>query len=797
MSHADQRTDRRENIGPDSIVGAAFGRKDWLLAATLVVAVFLVYQPAWHGGFLWDDDTHLLNNPVLKPGGLAKIWVPGDYINYWPLTFTAYWLQFHLWGLQPLGYHLVNLALHALSALLVWQILVRLRVPGAMFAAAIFALHPVNVESVAWIAQFKGILSLLLALASVLFYLDHERHGGSWRYALAIAAFLLSALAKGAALTLPIVLLSLAWWQRRRIAWRDFLRVVPYVLIGAVMAGVETWGQHLVSHWGTVRSDGFFSRAAVAGCAVWFYLGKLIWPFDLCLVYPPWQIDGRSVLPYLPGAMLVALLALAWWRRRTWGRPIVMMVVCYVGLLLPILGFVNIYAMRYSLVADHWQYAAMIVPCAVFAGASATLAQWLLCRPKISLVFCMGPLLIMGCLTWGQSQMYAGAETLYQTTLARNPACWLAYNNLGQILAGRGRVDEAITHYRKALEINPDDAEAQNNLGVALVGRGRIDEAISHYQKAVEIKPDYAAALSNLGNALAGRRRIGEAVARFQNALEIKPDFAEAHCGLGNALASRGQLDEAMIEYQKALEIKPDYAEAHNNLGGVLAVRGRADEAIAHYQRAIEIQPDFAEARNNLGIALFDRGRFDEAILHDEKALKIRPDFAEAHNSLGNALAGRGEFDSAIAHYQKALEIKPDYVDARRNLALALSKREAILKTLTEQRESLRLRPNDAVLLNDTAWTLATNPNESIRNGSEAVKMAERSLRISGGNNPSILGTLSAAYAEANRFHEAVRTGEKAVRLAAAAGDRTLAEKIRTRLELYRNGKPYRQVPGR
>jgi protein O-mannosyl-transferase len=218
----------RESGDANAIATAQqFGWTDWLFAVVLVIAVFVVYLPCWHGGFLWDDDSHLLNNPVLKPGGLAKVWVPGGYINYWPITYTAYWLQFHLWGLQPLGYHLVNVALHALSALFVWRLLVRLQVPGAMLAAAVFALHPVNVESVAWISQLKGLLSAALALTSMLIYLSYERDEGRWRYGLSIFAFLLSALAKGTALTLPIILLACAWWQRGRIGRRDLLRVLP------------------------------------------------------------------------------------------------------------------------------------------------------------------------------------------------------------------------------------------------------------------------------------------------------------------------------------------------------------------------------------------------------------------------------------------------------------------------------------------------------------------------------------------------------------------------------------------
>ena len=294
---------RRQTPGPAAAAIWSFAWQQWLFAAALLIAVLLAYQPVWQGGFIWDDDTHLVNNPVLKPGGLARIWVPGSYVNYWPLTATAYWLQFRIWGLNPLGFHLVNIALHALSALLVWRILVQLRVPGAMFAAAIFALHPVNVESVAWITQLKGILSLLLSLLSAWLYLLYEQQGKQWCFALSLAAFLLSTLAKGIALTLPVVLLACTWWQRGRIGYRDLLRVVPYLLIGTAMTGIEIWMQHVAagSAGTVVRSDGFLSRLAIAGCAVWFYFWKLIWPLDLCLVYPRWQIDDRDLLAYVPG----------------------------------------------------------------------------------------------------------------------------------------------------------------------------------------------------------------------------------------------------------------------------------------------------------------------------------------------------------------------------------------------------------------------------------------------------------------------------------------------------------------
>ena len=449
------------------ITADVIGRNRWLIMAALVVAVFLAYQPAWNGRFVWDDDLHLVNNPVLLSGHFLETWVPGVYVNYWPLTFTVYRLEFEIWGLNPLGFHLVNIGLHAISAMLVWRILEHLRIPGSMLAAAIFALHPVNVESVAWITQLKNTLSLTLTLLSVLFYLGYDLDGGWWRFLLAVAMFLLSALAKGMALTLPVVLLACVWWQHGRIGRRDLLQMFPFLLIAALMVGIELSMQHEVAGGTPVRSDSLLSRTAIAGCAVWFYFGKFLWPTNLIFVYPRWNIDERDILSYLPGMLLVAILVLGWWRRHSWGRSVVMLTVCYVALLLPVLGFVNIYFMEYSLVADHWQYAAIIVPCAASAGAVTRFGRRL---PQYgpAYLLCFGLLAALAVLTFRQSRMYTDIETLFQVTVNRNPSCWMAHNNLGLALANRGDVDRAIEHYEKALQIKSDDAPAHYNLGALL-----------------------------------------------------------------------------------------------------------------------------------------------------------------------------------------------------------------------------------------------------------------------------------------------------------------------------------------
>lgn len=571
-SRAPDRRNRRRQEKPSSPVGQRWqaitgflASKECLFAAALVVAVFLAYQPAWHGGFLFDDRVHLLDNPALRPGGLTYIWAPGSFTNYWPLTFTVYGLEYRMWGLDPLGYHLVNLALHALSALLVWRVLGQLRVPGALLAAALFALHPVNVESAAWIAQLNGVLSLLLALVSLLLYLKFEQRGDRGFYACAIAAFLLSALAKGEALTLPIVMLTCAWWQRGRIEWRDVLRVVPFFAISLVMAGVEIWSEHFLQASDVIRTDGFFSRLAGAGWAVWFYLGKLLWPVDLSQCYPRWTIDSHSAATYLPGLLWVGLLVCAWWQRNAWGRPVVMLIVCYTALLAPVLGFVNIGFMRFSLVADHWQHPAMIVPCAVFASVATTLARRI-CNPAAAKVAALALLAALAWLTWQQAATYADAETSYRAMIQRNPACWLAYDNLGKVLDDRGDDKGAFAYYQKALELNPNYAEAHSNLGSNLARRGKVDEAIDEFQQALQFSPNLAEAHSNLGAALASRNQLDQAIAEYRKALRIKPDLALAHNNLGLALESKGQLDEAIAEFEQALYYKPDYPSARQNL---------------------------------------------------------------------------------------------------------------------------------------------------------------------------------------------------------------------------------------
>ena len=471
------------------------GPWNWLFAAGLVVAVFLVYQPAWQGGFVWDDDNHV-TPPELRSGhGLYRIWFDiGATPQYYPLVCSAFWVEHKLWDDATLGYHLVNISLHAMAALTLALILRRLAVPGACLAAAIFALHPVCVESVAWITELKNTLSGVFYLAAMLLYVHFDQTRKPGWYLGALGLFVLALLSKTATVMLPAVLPVIFWWQRGRLSWkRDLLPLAPFFLVGAVAAMVTVWVERTVAGGGGKEYDlPWVERCLVAGRVICFYLGKLFWPADLIFVYPRWQVSQGDVVavPLSPAAALL-LLAVAWRLRRRWRGPLAAAAVLRHNLV-PAAGLrQSFHFFRFSFVADHFQYLASLGIIALFSAGGATLLDRARAWGRVIVqAGCVALLTALAVLTWRQSRHFSDGETLYKTTIERNPACWMAHNSLGVALAARGQVDQAIDHYRKALEIKPDDVNAHYNLGNALAGRGQFDEAIDHYRKALQIEPN-------------------------------------------------------------------------------------------------------------------------------------------------------------------------------------------------------------------------------------------------------------------------------------------------------------------
>jgi tetratricopeptide (TPR) repeat protein len=579
----------------------SWSKRDWFFCLLLAVVTMLAYHPAWHGGVLWDDDAHIGGPELRTLDGLRRIWfVPRTTQQYYPLLHTSYWLQQKLWGDSITGYHIVNLLLHIGCVVLVLRIVRFLRIPGAELAATIFALHPVNVETVAWIAERKNTLSGVFALAATLWYLRFDENRSRRSYALALGLFLLGLLSKTAIVTLPLALLVIFWWKRGAISWRhDVVPLIPFFFFSAAAGLMTRWVEYgNIGYRARMLDLSLLDRCLIAGRAFWFYLWKLLWPSNLMFVYPRWEISAAVPWQYIFPLAVLVLLGILWSLRR-WSRTPLAGVLVYMVLLLPSLGFANIYFFLYSFVADHWQYLAclgIITPCASGIVLLATRLKsgyaWL--EPGVTLV--IGGVLFL--LTWQQSRMYNNAETLYRTTIAHNPACWLAYDHLVDILYQANRIPEAMNLFKDELRIKP--AVAHYSLGNALLRKGRTSEAIDQFTEALRINPDYAEAHNNLGYALLVTGRTSAAIEQCKEALRIDPTYAHAHNNLGNALAQTGRASEAIDHYKQTLRMNPNSADAHSNLGAALAQMGRISEAIEELKAAVRINPNNIDARNNL-----------------------------------------------------------------------------------------------------------------------------------------------------------------------------------------------------
>ena len=688
------------------------------LGAVLVAALVAAYWVALRGDFLWDDDLHITANPtIIGPLGLTEIWTSAR-ANYFPLVLTNFWLQHALWGLAPFGYHVVTLVCHILAALLLWRVLAQLRVPGAWLGAALWALHPVQVESVAWICELKNTQSavfFLLAIGSWLMWLElarvsdppsHARtssKGGSEtlptpgrrrHYAGALLFALLAILSKPSTVMLPIALGLLTWWVRRRLTWRDLVPLVPFLALSSAAAAWTIWEQRVNSGAeGAEWAQTWPERFAIAGRVIWFYLGKLAWPAELIFIYPRWSIDANRLLAFAPLAAALAALGVLWWRRHTMLRPAFVTVMFFGALLFPVLGFFSVYFFRYSFVGDHFQYLASMGPLALAgAGLTVALERWrgatARLRPLVPAVF----LVVLGVLSWHESRAYSNSETLWRTTLARNPDAFMAWANLGATLAEKGRHPEAILAFRRALQLRPQDAPALNDLGCSLVVLDRSPEAIPILERALQARPGYGEVYNNLGNALSRVGRGDEAIAHYERAVKFKPTHAEAHDNLGCELVLKGRLPEAIASFEAAIRLKPDAVKYRRDLGAALGRAGRVPEAIAQFEHVARLAPAQPASHAVLGGALAAAGRWEDALERFQTALRFAPDDAEMQSSTGVALANLGKFPEAIAAFQQAIRLRPGYIDAHSNLAQILRSLGRNLEAADHFDEAERLR---------------------------------------------------------------------------------------------------------
>lgn len=635
------------------------GSRAWLAAGLFIVVVLVVYIPAISGQYIWDDDYYVTNNRTLTSlAGLGRIWFEiGATIQYYPMVFTTFWMEFHIWGLVPHGYHVVNVLLHACGALLLFGVLRKLSVPAAGLAAAVFALHPVHVESVAWITERKNVLSGVFYLAAMWLYLrfaesrnePHERPT-NWRaYFASLVLYACALLSKTVTCSLPAALVLLLWWKRKRLRVADLAPLVPMFAVGLVLGLTTVWVEREhVGAKGAMWDLSALERYLIAGRALWFYVGKLVWPSSLTFSYPKWDIDTGVWWQYLFPAAAIALVVSLWMLRRRVGKGPLVAALLFGGTLLPALGFIDIYPMRFSFVADHFQYLASIAVTTLLVVVVArgitmmgsrrkptTGGDWFASKNHLSRV---GPasilLVVLAILTWRQAGVYADQETLWNDTIAKNPASWMAHNNLGQYLGKLGRRDEAFEHFTAAVKLRPEYVLAQKNLGDIYIFNRELDVAERHYREAIRIEPRYA----------------------------------EAHSALGVALAQQGKMDEAIVCMEQAVTLKPTYTAGHTNLGLTLANLGRFDDAVQAYTDALKTDPTSADAYFNMALALTSMGKTGEAIEFYKSATRYRPAYGDAFFNLGNLYATLGRLDEAAAAYRNVLRINPSYAKASRAL---------------------------------------------------------------------------------------------------------------------------------
>jgi tetratricopeptide (TPR) repeat protein len=623
----------------------------WFL---LVAATIAAYLPALNGALLWDDNMHVTRPDLRSLHGLWRIWFDlGATQQYYPLLHSAFWLEHLVWGDAVIGYHLTNVALHAASACLVVLIVRRLSLPGAWLAGFVFALHPVCVEAVAWVSEQKSTLSGFFYLASALIYLHFDRTRRKPVYFAAFALFVLALMSKTVTATLPAALLVVFWWQRGRLNLRrDVLPLLPWFAVGAGAGLFTAWVERspqLIGAQGSKYALTFLDRLLLAGRVPWFYAAKDVLPVNLMFTYPHWKIDSADPFQYIfPLALLALAGALVWLARRNRG-PLAALLF-FLGTLFPALGFLNVYPFRYSYVADHFQYLALlgiVIPLAAAATIQARRFAW----GRMPAVASSAILLIaLGAATSAQSGMYRDYETLFRATMARNPGSSFLHSNLGVILMSSGREAEAAGQFQEAVRLNPDDPDYRVNWGLALAQiPGRMQDAIGQYRKALELSPNLPTAHLNLGlaytslpgglpNAIEEYRK---AIAEYQTALKGEPDLWQAHFNLGLALAQiPGQEDEAIAEYRNALRLKPDSALAHFHLGNAFHKKGRLPEAITEYQASLSIEPGVPEVRYELAYALAQiPGRLPEAIAECRRMLMLKPGDAPGQQLMAALMA--------------------------------------------------------------------------------------------------------------------------------------------------------------
>jgi tetratricopeptide (TPR) repeat protein len=693
--------------------------------------------------------------------------------------------------------------------------------PSAL-VAALFALHPLRVESVAWVCERKDVLSAFFFMLTLWAYGRYaelrspksevrsagtpsttHRPSSSLYYWLALLFFTLGLMSKPMLVTLPFVLLLLDYWPLRRfdlstlkvdgpVVLRLVREKIPFFLLSTVFCVVTFLAQSKVGAVASLARLPFLPRLENAFVSYTGYLAKTVWPVGLANPYPnPWSWSLGQVTV---AAVVVGVLCLAavWYRRRF---PFVFLGwFWFVGTLVPVIGLVQAGEQP---MADRFTYLPLIgLFVAAAWGWGAWVGRWQSANSCRFVAWALPAVLLTASAvrTRDQVRHWRNSETLFRHAIEVTGRNHIAYNNLGAVLERQGNLTEAIACYQEALHIKPDLAEAHDNLGRVLVSQGRMEEAQAHLLRALELSPKMASAHYHLGNLLHRQGRSEAAVAAYTHALMLNDELSDAHNNLGCLFASEGKLDRAIAHFEKALRSRPAFLDALNNLGSTLTEQGRAAEAISPLTKAVELQPLYAEAQYNLGNACLALNRRREALEAYQTVLALKPAHAWAHYKLGNIFLADHNLAAAIEHYRAALAGNANHAEAHYQLATLLLARQEAEDAIRHYREAVRLKPEWVEALNNLAWLLATHPDARHRDGKRAVELATKAVEVTRGIDADALDTLAAAHAETGQFTKAVEVAQEAIEKAQTAGRTDLVSQLRDRLKRYRSQLPYREA---
>ena len=742
----------------------------FVISIALAGMVWAVYGQTLHHEFVsYDDSVYVYENPAVKRGvtvhGILRAFTFAGIGHWHPLTWISHMLDYQVYGPWAGGHHLTSVLLHAASVTLLFLVLRGMT--GALwrsaFVAALFAVHPLHVESVAWVAERKDVLSGLFFMLTLGAYARYARGPRSpGRYIPVALLFAVGLMCKDMLVTLPCVLLLLDWWPLGR--WKPgapdegeplsrlILEKIPLFALFAASCIITVLAPEKLA---AAEKLPFLVRLenALVSCVI--YLRQMVWPAGLAVPYPnpTGYFPAGEVLLALALLAAISAAAFIFGIKRPW---LAVGWLWYLGMLAPVIGIVQISTYAH---ADRYTYLPQIGLYIAVAWLAAEGCARL--RHGRLLAGCVSAIILTALMLCarGQTAWWKDDETLWLHTLAVMPGNAAAHNNLGLDVEKNGQTDQAIAHYREAISAQPNLANAHYNLANALVGEGRAGEGIAEYEKALEIQPEFADAHNNLGNVLLDKGRGDEAIAHFQAALEIQPRNAKIRNNIGNAFLKIGATAEAVACYEQSLKIQPGNAEANYNLGNILLQTGHLDEAAAHFQKALESQPGMAAANYNLGLILQRKGQTAGAMALFQKSLATEPGDAEAHVSLGNALLQTGRVDEAVTHFQKALEIQPDLAKAHINLAVALVQEGHSDEAIPHLQRALEIQPNLAKAHSNLGVILLQKGRLD-----EAIAHFQKALEI----QPSLAEAhynLGISLVQKEQFSEAIEHLQKAVEL--------------------------------